>query len=77
MSHRVPVGAMWTVEPPCFVAHLNFELNVINLPRVVCLTVFEPSPYSSIPREKHQSYVIPFEFEWNGLEVSKVDHLKK
>ena len=31
---------------------LNFGSNVINLPRVVCLTVRVPSSYSSIPREK-------------------------
>ena len=48
---------------------LNFESNVINLPRVVCPTVSVPSPYSSIPREK--SYVVLIEFGWNGLKVSQ------
>ena len=55
---------------------LNFGSNVINLPRVVCPTVCVPSPYSSIPREKRQSYVILIEFGWNGLKVSEVDNLE-
>ena len=53
----------------------SFGSNVINLPCNVCLTACVPSPYSSIPREKSQSYVVLIEFEWNGLKVSEVNNL--
>ena len=47
------------------------------LPRVACLTVCMPSPYSSISREKKNvSYVLLIEFGWNGLKVSEVDNLE-
>ena len=55
---------------------LNFGSNVINLPSVVSLTVRVPSPYSSNPEKKRQSYAVLIEFEWNGLKVSEVDNLK-
>ena len=56
---------------------LNFGSNVINLSRVVCLTVCVPLPYSRIYQEKKRlSYVILIEFEWNGLKVSEVNNLK-
>ena len=54
----------------------NFGSNVINLPCDVCLTARVPSPYSSIPGEKSQSYVVLIEFGWNGLKVSEVNNLK-
>ena len=49
---------------------------MINLPRVVCMTVCVPSPYSSIPWEKTSELCNFMEFVWNGLKVSKVDNLK-
>ena len=55
---------------------LNFASNVINLSRVVCLTVCVPSPYFSITQKKRQSYVTLLEFVWNGLKVSEVNNLK-
>ena len=56
---------------------LNFGSNVINIPRVVCLTVCVPLRTPTyIPREKSLSYVILIEFEWNGLKVSEVINLK-
>ena len=48
---------------------LNFGSNVINLPRVVCLTVHVSLPYSN-------SYVVLIEFECYGVKVSKVINLK-
>ena len=56
---------------------INFGSNAINLPRVACLTVRVPSPYSSIPRKKRQSYVILVEFEGSGLKVSEVINFEK
>ena len=59
------------------IAKGNTLFCAVNLPTcVVCLTVRVPSPYSSIPREKTQSYVVLIEFEWNGLTVSEVNNLK-
>ena len=72
------ICAMWTVYRDTMLRYsLNFGSNMIILPRVVCATVCVPSPYSSIPREKRQSYVILIEFGWHGLKVSEVDNLEK
>ena len=73
MSPRVHIGGHVDSRATMLRCSLNFGSNVINLHRVVCLTVCVPSQYSSIytQRKKRQSYVILIEFEWNGLKVSE------
>ena len=52
---------------------INFGSNMINLPRVVCLSVcLRHTP--AYTQRKRQSYVNLIEFEWNGLKVSKVNY---
>ena len=66
MSPRVPFGAMWTVEPPCFVAHwILDQMWSIYLVLFAWLSVCRRHT-PAYPKKKRQSYVIFIEFEWNG-----------
>ena len=77
MSPCVPVGALWTVETPCFVAHeILDQMWSIYLVLFAWLSVCRRHT-PAYPEKKRQSYVIFVEFKWNGLKVSKVDNSKK
>ena len=54
---------------------LIFLSNVINVPRVVCLSACRRHT-PAYPEKKRQSYVILIEFGWNGLKVSEIVNLE-
>ena len=76
MSPRVHIGAMWTVEPPCFVAYkILHQTWSIYLVLFAWLSVCHRHT-SAYTQKKRQSYVTLLEFVWNGLKVSEVNNLK-